>query len=335
MKPPFLKSLQQPQRQLLYRYILYIGIGLILIVLPPFYPNIFKSLLTEILIYGLFAISYDIVFGYLGLFSLGHAAFFGIGGYATGILITRLGIHSFWAVAPLSMLAAAFLAAIIGLAVIRVSHVYLLLITFGLAESIYVIAQKFYSITGGSGGILNIGYPKIGIPGINFTNPLTFYYFIFVIFAICYFLLQRFVNSPFGQAMQGIRESESRMRALGYNTGFYKYIVFIIGGLFAGISGMLLAYFNGLVVPANLEFATSGLVMFMLIIGGPGKLWGAVIGAAVITIAQYYFSFLSPQRWPLIMGVIFVLSVMYLPGGISFQLRKLLRKVLPHASINS
>lgn len=295
-----------------YRFALYIVIGLFLTAAPPFIGLTYVSLLTKFLIFALLAMSLDIVFGYAGLWSFGHAALFGVGAYTTGILIIRYGITSFWLSAPAGILMAALVAAIFASIALRVSGLYFLIVTLALGQLVYGIVMEWESMTNGYDGLFNVPPPDIGI---TFTT-LNYYYFALVIVVICAFVLYLITKSPFGQSLQGIRESETRMRCLGYNTWLYKFIAFIIGGLFAGMSGVLYVHFNGAVGPSNVGLAASGIVMLMLIIGGSGRLWGAVVGSVVFLSLEYFVSIFTPQRWPLIMGVTFIAVAMFLRGGL-------------------
>jgi branched-chain amino acid transport system permease protein len=298
----------------------YIIIGLILIVLPPFLPLYAQDLVAKILVFAIFAMSLDIIYGYAGLWSFGHAIFFGVGGYTAAKLMVDYNIASFWVSAPCSIVIVGFIAAIVGFVALRTSGIYFLLITFALGQMFYSIAWKWKWLSrGGIEGIPGLSRPDIGIQGFTW-SPLSFYYFIFVIFIISFILLHQLVNSPFGHILKGIRENEVRIRVLGFNTWAHKYIGFIIAGMFAGLSGVLFAYQNGIIVPSYLSASTSALAMLMVIVGGAGTLWGAPIGAAIILLVQYFASITIPERWPLILGAVFIVSAMYLSGGISLFL---------------
>jgi branched-chain amino acid transport system permease protein len=188
------------------------------------------------------------------------------------------------------------------------------------------VAIKWSSVTGGTDGLVGILRPDIGIPGFTWTAA-SYYYLVFIIAIICYFLLHRIVNSSFGQALVGIRENELRMRSLGYNTWLLKYIAVILAGVFAGVAGVLFAYFYGAMVPTNLALETSASVMLMVIIGGPGTLFGPVAGAAIVVLIQHFSSIYVPERWPLILGGIFVLCVMLLRGGLAQYLSRFWRSL--------
>jgi branched-chain amino acid transport system permease protein len=299
-----------------------------LFVLPPVLPMWQQSLMTRVFIYAVFAISLDLIFGYGGLVSLGHAGFLGIGGYAVGLLMARYGIHSLWLTAPLAVVLAALGAALFGLIALRVSGQSFMLVTFALTQLLCSIALKWdWLTTGGTEGITGIGRPDIGIPGFRW-NALLFYYFVLLVFILCYLILRAVTRSPFGYALQGIRENELRMQGLGYNTWLYKYLAFIVAGAIAGLAGALFAYSNGIVVPANMGVAMSANAVFMVILGGTATLYGPVVGAAIIVLLQFFVGEIAPERWPLVMGLVFVLSILYARSGIAVYLVKLWRKVI-------
>ena len=320
-------SNRQPWQARLLSLAPYIIIGLVLLVLPSFLSTYPLSILTKVLIYAIFAMSLDLIVGYTGLTSLGHAAFFGVAGYAFGIFMVRYGIENFWLVIPLGILAAGIAAAVIGYISLRVSGVYFLLVTLAFGQLLSVAAVKWTTVTGGTNGLYGIEYPYLGLPGFTWTN-LSFYYLVFLAFVICFFLLQRITNSSFGRALVGIRENEPRMQSLGYNTWAHKYVAFIIAGLFAGVAGVLFAPFYGIMVPQHLGIMTSSSVMLMVIIGGAGTLFGPVIGAGFIVVLERLASDLvSSERWPLILGVAFVICVLFLRGGFGIYLSRFWRRV--------
>ena len=303
----------------------YIGFVLALAVMAPFLPAYYLSMVTKIVIFAIFAISLDLILGYTGLISLGHAAYLGVAGYTIGILMIRLGIDSFWILIPSALALSAIVAAFIGYIALRVSGVYFLLITLAFGQLFYVVAVKWRAVTGGSDGLIGIDYPSLGISGFSWSS-LSYYYFILIAFIICFLIISRIVNSSFGHTLVGIRENETRMRSLGYNTWLYKYIAFIIGGVFAGVAGAVFAPFYGAMVPEHFTLITSSMVMLMVVIGSPGTLYGPVIGAVFIILIEQIASIYSPERWPLILGAVFILSVLLLRGGIGIYLEKLWKR---------
>jgi branched-chain amino acid transport system permease protein len=302
--------LHKEYKQRVFRFSLYFIIGLLLVTLPAFAASPIVSLFNKILIFALLAMSLDLLVGYAGLWAFGHAAFFAIAAYTTGILIVRYHITSFWLSAPAGVFMAVLAACIFGLIALRVSGIYFLLITFALGQLVFGIANtsagKLGELTGASDGLAGVPYPNLGLS----FSPTGYYYFVLVIFIICTILLYLITKSSFGSSLQGIRESEIRMRSLGYNTWLYKYIAFVVAGLFAGVAGVLYIHFNGLVHPPDASLSNTGLLWLMLIVGGVGKLWGAAIGSGVVLGLQYFISGITPERWPLILGACFVAVIL-------------------------
>jgi branched-chain amino acid transport system permease protein len=310
----------------LTRYGIYIILAVIVILLPPFVSTYIRTLVVKVMVYGIFALSLNLIFGYTGLLSLGHAAYFGTGAYAAAILMQHFGVDSFWLLMIAGLVAATICAAFFGVIALRVSGVYFLLVTLAIGELLHSIAIKWRTVTGGSDGLVGITYTDIGIPGITL-NSMSFYYLVFILFVICFFILYRVVNSLFGRALQGVRGDERRMKSLGYNTWLYKYLAFVVGGLFAGIAGVLSIYQSAIVGPSFLGILTSATVLLMVIIGSPNVFWGPVLGAALVVFLEYIFSIYLPERWPLILGAIYILTVMFLRGGVGIRLVRIWKKV--------
>lgn len=304
-------------------------IVVLLAVAPAFVDISIVSLLTKILIFGLLAMSLDVVFGYVGLWSFCHAALFGVAAYTNGILILQCDVTGFWLAAPLSVLTAAVVAAFFAWIALRMSGIYFLLITLALGQLIFSIASVWRKVTGGSQGLINIPYPYIGID----FSPVSYYYFALVITLLCAIVLHRLLKSPFGYSLQGIRENETRMTSLGFNVWRHKFLAFVISGVFAGVAGVLYTHYNGIIVPNGVDMASSGLIAIMVIIGGAGTLWGAMIGSGIIFILSYFVSLFTPERWPLVLGSCFVAAVMFARGGIYPQVRRLWEKLISPAEI--
>lgn len=308
----------------------YIVVVLVLLILPGVVPTYIQTLLTKFLIFAILALSLNLIWGYTGLLSLGHATYFGVGAYTTAILVTKYGVESFWLNALGGIAFAVLLAAIFGVLALRMSGVYFLLVTLAMAQLVYYVIYTWEPMTGAFNGIAGIPLPNIGIPDFKWTS--TSYYFFTLLFAvICYFVMYRIVQSPYGHALQGIRENEPRMRVLGYNTWAYKYTAFIIGGLFAGVSGVLFCYFLRMLAPTHASIAMSTMALLMVIIGGTKVFYGPVIGALLIVFLEFYASTYVPQRWPIIFGGILVVGVMFLRGGIGFHLHRLWRRVFKNS----
>jgi branched-chain amino acid transport system permease protein len=303
----------------------YIFVLAVLIVLPLFSGSYTVRIISKVLIFALFAMSLDIVMGYTGMRSFGHAAFFGFGGYMTGILSVKLGITSFWAILPITLLSCAVLAAIIGYFTLRVTGVHFLLVTMAFGQLLSQIATRWRTLTGGSDGFGGIKYPDLGFE-ISW-NPTKLYFFTLLVFIVCALLLNRFMKSSFGRSLIGIRENEGRMRSLGFNTWAIKYSGVILAGVFAGMAGVMYAYLNKAMTPLDLALETSALPMLMVIMGGGATLWGPALGAAVIVLVQSYAGIYMPDRWPLILGILYVVCVMFLQGGFSRYLTSFYNRI--------
>ena len=296
----------------------------LLLIAPPFLSSFLLTLLTQALIYAILAMSLDVILGYTGLASLGHAAYFGVGAYSVGILATRYGA-GFGISLPAGIFLAAFVAAIFGLVALRATGVYFLMITLALGMVVWGLAHRWVTMTQGDNGIAAIPRPDLGLPwSLSFSTP--FYYFALAGFLIAFCILRMIVRSPFGQTLVGIRESESRMRTLGYHVWLHKYIGFVIAGGFAGFAGVLWACYNGFVSPVDLQLATSVEVLLMVALGGRGTLMGPALGAAIIVFLKNLVSVYT-HRWLLILGAVYILTIVYAPEGILGAIKRRTKEV--------
>ena len=283
---------------------------------PLFAPEYVQALATRMLIFAIVAMSLDLLVGYGGLLSFGHAAFFGIGGYVAGLLMVKVGVTSAWVALPAAMAVAGAFAAIAGVIALRVAGVYFLLVTFALGELAHTLSQRWsYLATGGATGVAGIRYPTVEPLAVDWTTS-TFYLFVLAICAATYIGLSRVVRSPFGRALAGVKRNEPRMRALGYDAWYYKYATFVLAGTVAGLAGALFVYSDGIAVPANLSVVMSGTVFFMVLIGGSGHLYGAILGAVVLTAVQFFASVYAAGNADLVLGIVFVIVVMFGRNGI-------------------
>ena len=291
----------------------------LLAVLPPLFPyfladhSYWLTILTQMLIFAVLAMSLNILMGYTGLPSFGHAGFFGASAYIVAILGTRYQV-GFWGCFGSGLLFATAIAALFGLLVAHSGGVYFLMITLALGMVIWGLAFRWVTMTGGDNGIAGIPRPDLGLP-FSLNDPVVFYYFTLIFFFLVFFLIYIFIRSPFGQSLMGIRESESRMRILGYNTWLHKYLSYVIAGMFGGISGILWAYYNGFVSPMDVELTASFEVFLMVILGGPGTLAGPAIGAGILVFLKNFLSAYT-HRWLLILGAVYILAILYAPGGV-------------------
>jgi branched-chain amino acid transport system permease protein len=285
-----------------------------LAVVPPLLPAYLVTTLTEVLILGLFAMSLDLLVGYTGLDSFGHAAVYGLGAYATALLLLHTGVPL-----PLALLAGALVTAIVALPIAwlctRTTGVAFAMLTLAFAQLLYAIAYKWQSVTGGSDGLA--GVPRTPGPlGMSwFTSRLGFYYMVAACMVGAYLLCGAFVRSPLGTALQAIRENERKASALGYNPRAYKIVVFVVAAFFGGLAGSLYAPFAGFASPDLFFWILSGQVLVMVIIGGAGTLAGPIVGAGFFYLLEHYLSAVT-NSWALVLGVIFILFVLFVPEGL-------------------
>lgn len=280
--------------------------ALILIVLPFALSSYQLGLATKMLIFALFATSLNLILGYAGLPSLGHAAYFGVGAYTVGLLLVKV-LDNFWLAFGAGLAASTAAAALFGLLALRTKGAYFLMITLALSQVVWGLAFGWRALTGGDDGLPGVPRP--------FADGRSFYYFTLTITALGMAAFWLVVRSPFGAALAGIRESERRMQVLGYNTWLHKYAAFVISGALAGAAGNLFAYYNGFVSPAYLSVVLSASALIMVILGGAGTLFGPALGAALIVILENAVS-AQTERWLTVLGLIYIGVTFFAPAGL-------------------
>ncbi len=296
-----------------------IGVAVLLLALvPAVAPGYLTSLATLILIYALLAMSVDVLAGYAGRTSLGHGAIFGTATYVVMYYVTTTGGDP-WVALPLGILAAVAVTLIFAALAVRTNGVYFLLLTLALGMIVWGVCQRWTSVTGGENGLRGNARPAV------LADPIVFYYFVLAVGVAATCVMWRFVRSPFGLSLKGIRESESRMRSLGYNTTWHVLIGFLFSGLMAGLAGVLYAYFNSFVSPSTVALAQSVKGLLMVIVGGVGTLFGGVVGAAVIIGLENVVSSYT-ERWSMVLGGLFVVTMIFAPEGIVGKLRSYLER---------
>lgn len=303
-------------------YLSLVGVAIaIWAVLPSFLNDYWVAVMTEMLIYGLFAMAIDIVTGYTGLPSLGHAAFFGTGAYALGISLVRLGQGQVTSLF-LAMVVTIVMAAIIGPVALRSRGIFFLLLMAGFSMMLWAIAWKWLPVTGGDDGLVGITRLDLGLSWWDLSSAAGFYYFVLVVFVLAAIALYVITKSPLGQSLIGIRESESRMRSLGYNVWLHSYIGFIISGFFAGLAGILFAWYNLFLSPGQFHLVLSTEGLLMVVLGGGGVLWGAFLGGVLITLLKHTASLIAPIHWMLIVGTVYIVAIIAMPRGISGMIKR-------------
>jgi branched-chain amino acid transport system permease protein len=280
-------------------------------------------LANDIAIWALFATSLNLLVGYTGLVSFGHAAYFGIGAYTAGILMKKLGVSLLIAL-PAAGLLAALLAAVFGFFCVRLTRIYFAMLTLAFAQIVWAICFKWNEVTGGEQGMPEIPYPDFAwleaigkvIPFVGGWRPAEYFYFIsLVVVAASLWCLRRIVASPFGRMLTTIRENPERAAFIGVDVRRYELAAFVLAGAFAGIAGGLFGIFNRGVFPDFAYWNKSAEVLIMTLLGGIHTFYGPAIGAAaLIWLNQQIVSY--TQYWPLILGTILVVLLFVFPGGI-------------------
>ena len=300
---------------MILRFLGFAALVVVAAAFPLFGGNDPVKLLQEILIWGIFAMSLDLLMGYAGMVSFGHSAFFGVGGYVAALaLLKSPGLVS---ALLLPAGAAAVAALVIGFFSIRVSGVYFIMLTLAFSQMFYAVAFQAAWL-GAEDGI--VGVPRPAVLGWSIAHPAGFHLYLLAIVVLITLLFSRIVRSPFGHVLRGIHDNEGRMQAVGYPVNRYKLLAFVIGGTVAGIAGSLYAQLVGSISPDAFLWTTSGEALLMVIIGGTGTLFGSMLGAAAFILLQSLVSSYT-ERWMLILGLTFVLLVLFAPGGILGVLR--------------
>jgi branched-chain amino acid transport system permease protein len=280
--------------------------------------HFYTSFATRILIYAMAAASLNLVLGYGGMVSFGHAAFFGAGAYIVGILAAE-GVRNLWIAWPLAIAVAALAALVIGAISLRTRGVYFIMITLAFAQMMYYVFVSLKDYGGDDG--LSLPGRSTGL-GVSLSNDIVWYYVVLVLLIFILYLLHRLVHSRFGRVIEAIRENETRATAVGYPVYRYKLACFVISGAIAGLAGALIANQTSYVGPALLHWVQSGTLMIMVILGGVGRFWGGPVGAGVLLALEELFSgspLLGPYslHWQLPVGVILLAVVLFAPQGIA------------------
>jgi branched-chain amino acid transport system permease protein len=287
----------------------------VLALFPLIAEKFYLQLVTKIMILAMFTLSLDLLVGYTGLVSLGHAAYFGVAAYTLALAAPASDPANVWLTLPLALAASAVAALLVGALVLRTSGVYFIMATLAFAQMIYYFFHDT-RVAGGSDGIYLSARPDALIPGLDLADDAHFYYAVLTLLAGVYLLLATILRSPFGRALQGIKANERRMRALGFATLRYKLAAFVLAGTLAGLAGYLAAAKEGYVNPEMLAWHQSGTVLMMLILGGMGTLFGAVLGTFSYVLLQEWFSGLT-KHWQLLMGGFIIAAVLLLPQGLA------------------
>jgi branched-chain amino acid transport system permease protein len=306
------------------------GFGIVLallIVAPLVLPEFWRRFTTEILIWGLLAMSSDLLIGYTGMVSFGHSAFFGLGMYGAATALLTVKPANLWVAILYGLVGAGLVAVFVAYFSTRLRDIYFSITTLVFSQIFYVVIFTWTELTGGENG-LTFRQPPLGIPGLfqRAFTPETLHWFVLAVVTLSYLALRRVTQSPFGMVLQSIRENESRTRAIGYPVERYKIVAVLLSGLFAGLAGVLYAVQNKFAAPDFVLFLVSGEVVIFNVMGGMGTLVGPIAGAAFFLILRETFSRFWTEFYLIPVGLIFTLMVIFVPQGLLGFLRRRLNQ---------
>ena len=299
----------------------------LLIAAPLVLPEFWRRFLTEILIWGLLAMSSDILIGYAGMISFGHSAFFGLGIYGAAAALLSVKPPNLWLALLFGVIAAAGVAAFVAYFSTRLRDIYFAITTLIFSQIFYVIIFTWTEVTGGENG-LTFSRPPLAVPGLFSVpfNSQTLHWFVLAVVTLSYLVLRRITRSPFGMVLQSIRENEARTRAIGYPIERYKIVAVMLSGLFAGLAGGLYAIQNRFAAPDFVFFLVSGEVIIFNVMGGIGTLVGPIVGAAFFLLLREGFSRFFTEYYLIPVGLIFIAMVIFLPQGLLGFMRRTLNR---------
>lgn len=300
------------------------GVVVALALLPQVAGPFWMGLATQMIVFGLLALSVDLLLGHAGLFSICHGSFFAVAAYTTAILQVRYAVPTALA-APAGLLAGTLLGLLFGLAV-RTRGVYFILITIAFGYVVWGVAHRWSSFTGGDNGVTNVPFPAVG--GLRVESDTAYYYLVLLVVALCALGYRVLVRSPFGLALRGIKGSESRMRSLGFDSNRHLYAAFVLSAALASLAGVLYVYYNRFVNPVAASFPVSVEAALMAILGGTGTIAGPFIGSAIILgLRNWVSSFF--ELYATVIGIVFIVTVLWVPGGLVGLAARLRRRAAP------
>ena len=319
---PLDKPMQIGKAQLSHTAVFWIGFCVILAVLivaPLVLPEFWRRFLTESLIWGLLAMSSDLLIGYAGMVSFGHSAFFGLGMYGAAAALTVITPPNLWLAIIFGLVGSGVAALFVAYFSTRLRDIYFAITTLIFSQIFYVIIFTWTEVTGGENGLI-FDRPRLSIPfvyNVRFTST-TLHWFVLAVVAGSYLFLRRVTQSPFGMVLQSIRENEPRTLAIGYSVARYKMVAVMLSGLFAGLAGVLYAVQNEFAAPNFVFFLTSGETVIYNVIGGIGTLVGPIVGAGFFQLARELLSRLFGDQFPYLipLGIVFIAMIIFLPQGI-------------------
>ena len=289
-----------------------------LAVVPLIAGDYYINFTSQIFIAAIFAASLNLLVGYGGLPSLGHASYLGVAAYVSAWLYLKLGL-SHWMTAPIALAATTLMAGVFGLVALRATGLGFLMLTLALSQVLWGTAYRWVSVTEGDNGLRGMTRPAPF--GISLDHPAAFYYFALAVTVLALWLMARFVGSPFGATLRGTRDQARRMSAMGHNVWLIRWITFVYSGFWGAVSGLLFVYYHKYIHPASLSLTTSAEALIGVIAGGSGTLAGPLIGAAIVMILKNYVSAYI-ERWNMLLGFVFVGIVIFMPDGLVPGIRR-------------
>ena len=283
-----------------------------LLVWPFAVGEFYVNLVTQMFIVAIFAASLNLLVGYGGLPSLGHACFLGVAAYLSALMSLRWGLDHALS-APLALVGTTLMAGLFGLIALRATGLGFLMLTLALSQVLWGTANRWVAVTEGDNGLRGLTRPQVF--GMNLDDSTTFYFFALLVTVFSFWMIARLVASPFGAALQGTRDQARRMSTLGHNVWLIRWITFVYAGFWGGVSGLLFVYYHKYIHPASLSLTNSAEAMLSVIAGGAGTLAGPAIGAAIILLLKNYVS-AYVERWNMLLGFVFVLIVVFMPDGL-------------------
>jgi len=309
-------------------------VAILLLVVPTVAGAYQTQLLTYGLIFAIAALGFNLLLGYSGLLSFGHSAYFGAGAYAVALMVKYLGVSSMEILILGGVAATAVVSALFGIVCVRHTRIFFAILTLALSQVLWTLAYKFFWITGGTDGI-RVSFSKTSLLGglIEFSGPgmylkfiNSYYYYVLVVFFICVAVMWLIVHSPFGKTLQAIRDNETRARFLGVRIQRYRWLAFLVSGMFTGLAGILWVPLNGLTTPDILYWIQAGKIVFFTVLGGFRSFTGPIVGAVLYNYLEAYAIALT-QYWQILLGLVLIFLVLFLPGGLVGTLSRMITKL--------
>jgi branched-chain amino acid transport system permease protein len=294
-------------------------LAVLLVGMPWVAGEFYVNLTSQILIAAIFAASVNLLLGYGGLPTLGHAAYVGLAAYLSAWLYLKLGL-AHWITAPIALVGTTLMACAFGLIALRATGLGFLMLTLALSQVLWGTAYRWVSVTDGDNGLRGLTRPAPF--GISLDGATEFYYFALVVTVASIWLMAKFVGSPFGATLRGTRDQPRRMSALGHDVGMVRWVTFVYAGFWGAVSGLLFVYYHKYIHPVSLSLTNSAEGLLAAIAGGSGTLGGPIVGAAIVMILKNYVSSYI-ERWNMLLGFVFVVIVIFMPDGVVPGFRRL------------